>query len=491
MKIDRRTVLMALGGTLAWNGAARAIGETLAGATPAPGPVAKPMNIQIAEFVHRVRFEDIPASVVERAKAQLVYHLGLAFSGISMQESIQARTVLTPLATVPGATLIGTNLRVPVSEAAFYNTTLMRAIWRDDVTWPTGIHGGILTYPPALAIAEARRLSGRDLIVAVVLGYEVMCKLARATYALTAAMPRRPTMIYGGYGPITAVGRLTGLDVGRLANAYGYAPNVAMGAPQGGQTTHFYGLLCRNATLSAQLADVGGAPYSPFTLEGAAGLYQSFFGSLPQNLPSLIESLGSQWEILTAEQKRFPGTGENTVAIETFMALIREEHLKPDDVARIDVTTGFFADSTDRKAELSSLGPFNNWVDAWASLPYALAVALIVGDFNPQSYQENLSDPRFVATMHLVKLHTERGHDVPRYSRIEVTTRDGRRLVRENSNVVYPFPRTDWGPWLARDGASVLSAAKLTALEQMIVDLEHLSDVGALMALLGTPKCTA
>lgn len=489
MVIDRRTVLKGLGIALAHIGPARALAPANEATIPVPTPV--PMSLRLAEFVRRVRFEDLPPEVVEKAKAQLVYHLGLAFSGIAMQESVEARTVMQPLAKARGATVVGERFRLPIADAAFYNTTLMRAVWRDDVTWPTGIHAGILIYPPGLALAEARHASGRELLIAVVLGYEVMCTLARAADPWAAAQPRRPSMVYGGYGPITVAGRLMNLDVPRLANGYGYAANVAMGVPQGGQTTQFYGLLCRNATFSAELAEVGGAPYSPYTIEGSGGLYESFFGEMPANVPSLIASLGSRWEILTAAQKRFPGTGQNTVPTEVLKTLIGEAHLTPENVVRIDAITGAVADSPERKKELASLGPFKDWVDAWASLPYSLAVVLVAGNLDPAGYQENLQNPRVTAAMRLVHLHTESGHDAPRYARIEVTTRDGRRLVRDRNNVVYPFPREAWGPWLRQDGPRILPEDQLLALERLIADLEHVEDVAILTATLVPPKAHA
>jgi hypothetical protein len=73
--------------------------------------------------------------------------------------------------------------------------------------------------------------------------------------------------------------------------------------------------------------------------------------------------------------------------------------------------------------------------------------------------------------MRIVKLHTEGGHDAARYARVEVTTKDGGRLVRETDNVMYQ-----------KDGTRVFSRKQLRSLERMIADLEHLDDVAKLMA---------
>ncbi|MGB6605016.1 MAG: MmgE/PrpD family protein [Steroidobacteraceae bacterium] len=481
-RLNRRTLLKAAGLQAgAWAVSRPGLAHSLlAGSNPAKTPITQ----QLAEFVRRVRYEDLPANVILKAKEQIVYHLGLAFGGIRTQESEQALAVIRPLALPRGAAVIGERFRLSLSDAAFYNTTVMRALWRDDVTWPTGIHAGIITLPPGLAVGELRHSSGRELLVAYVLGYEVMCKLARVADPWSTPQPRRPTMVYGAFGPITVAGRLMQLDEERLANAYGYAANLTMGVPQGGQTEHFYGLLCRYATCAAQFAEAGGAPYTPYTIEGATGLYRSFFGMVPPTVAQEIRALGSDWEILTAAQKRYPGTGQNTVATEVFRGLLAAEHLRTEDVARIDVYTGFASESIERKRELASRGPFKDWVDAWASLPYALAVVLVYGAMNTTRYQANLQDPRVDAAMSLVHLHTEAAHAAPRYARVEVITRNGRKISRDADNAVFPFPPEAWGPWLQEDGRHFLPLEQLQRIERSIAELENVPDVSLLAAQL-------
>jgi 2-methylcitrate dehydratase PrpD len=483
-EVDRRTVLKGLGMQAGLLALGAHIRTSVAIATDATAPRAarEPMSRKLARFVVESRYDDLPAAVVQKAKEQLVYHFGLAFAGRDADETIVARTVVARQAFKGGASLIGESFSLPVSDAAFFNTTLMRAVWRDDVTWPSGIHAGILTIPPALAVAETRHLSGREMLLAIVLGYEVTCKLARAADSWAAAQPRRPSMVYGGYAPITVAGRLMGLDESRLSNGYGYAANAAMGVPEGGQMQHYYGLLSRNATFAAELAEAGGAPYSPYTVEGDAGLYRSFFGEVPASLPGLVSRLGTDWEILTAAQKRFPGTGQNTVATEVLKGLLHEEGLAPEAIARIDVTTAFADDSPERKRELASHGPFKTWVDAWSSLPYALSVVLMAGDLDPARYAANLENPGVLAAMELVHLHTERGHFAPRWAKVKVTLHDGRSVARDSNNVVYPFPRDAWRQWLDRDGSRFLSQTQLTTLEQMIAGLEDVRDVSELVA---------
>lgn len=451
----------------------------------------KTVSDQIAGFIVGARFKDLPAAVIRKAKQQIVYHFGLAFSGWATAEAGKMREVLRQIGPPKGgATVIAERIRLSASDAAFANCTLMRANWRDDVVWPAGIHAGLMTLPTALALGEVKHASGQEMLLALVLGYEILGKLGTPVDSWAAPLPRRPTMIFGGYGPITVGGRLLKLDRQRMANALGYAANLGMGVPEGGQTDHFYGLISRNATFAAQLAEVGGAPYSKTTIEGATGLYRSYFGAVPVELQKLIGSLGSDWEILRAAQKRYPGTSQNTVASELFLDLVKEQKLTPEQILKLDAFVSYAEDSVERKNELTFRGPFRNWMDAYSSLPYVFAIVLIDGKADPARFRDdgNLNDKTIAGVMQKINITFEAGHGAVRYCRLEAYTADGRKLVRDSGhsrisdNFTFPFPPSEWADWLQKDGRQLLPLEQLRRLEHLISDLENLDDVSKLMA---------
>ena len=440
-----------------------------------------PAHERIARFITRARFEDLPAAVVEKAKAQIVYHFGLAFAGLRNYEAEQMRRVAAQLnQPAGGASVIGEKYRLFTSDAAFANCTLMRAIWRDDVVFPAGVHPGIMTLPTALAVGEKGHSSGEQLILSMVLGYEVLGKLGSAAIGWAAPMPRRDTMIFGGYGPVVVAGKLLGLSETKFANALGYAANLCMGVPEGGQVDHFYSLITRNATFAADLAATGGAPYGNATLEGEFGLYRAFWGEVPENLDALIAAMGTDWEILRAEHKRHYGTGQNTVAIELMLQLARDNTLTPDNVANIDIV--LHSDRSQR-AENLFRGPFSEPGEAYSSMPFALAVVLANGQVTERSYSDaEIRSQNINAIVQKTRIRFESDHANPRYCRLEIETSDGRRLVGSSDRFAFAFPQEDWKDWLYRDGAEVLPEAKLDSLLKQLVALDTLDDVAELMA---------
>jgi 2-methylcitrate dehydratase PrpD len=452
-----------------------------------PAEASKSVNEKIAAFVAEAKYEDLPAEVIRKAKEQIVFFFGRAFEGSFSEEAKKMRLVANRGGLAKGRSrVIGERLRLTPPDAAFANCSLMRGSQRDDVIWPAGIHAGVVTLPTALAIGEAERVTGRELLLALVLGYEVLGKLGRAADGWEAPLPRRPTNIYGGYGPITVAGRLLKLDRQHMANALGYAANLGMGIPEGGMMDHYYSLISGNATLAAQLAQSGGAPYSNTTIEGDTGLYRSFFGRVPADLPKLIDALGSQWEILTAEQKRHPGTGQNAIAIELLLELIKKHKLTPDKVVRIDAVQPSVNDAAARKDAVASRGPFKRPVEAYSSLPYALALMLLFnGSIGLQWYSDEATETVFndravAAAMQKVNLTFEAGHG-PRWCRLVVHMADGRKLVREVENMDFPLPPAVWGEWLQQDGKRLLPLRQLHRLERLITHLEDVNDVSALM----------
>jgi 2-methylcitrate dehydratase PrpD len=506
--MQRRTVLKlmtapaaaALLGLGSWRTAAAAPGVFRDNAlTPRTGPPT--VSEQIASFLARVRFEDLPASVIQKAKEQIVFLLGRAFEGSLGEAGAQVHAIASLLSRpVRGsASVIGQRYRLSPADAAFANCSFMRGdSGNDDLLWPSLLHPGPITLPVALSLGEVRKASGREFILAYVLGYEVMGKLARAAIPWEAALPRRSTNVYGAFGPVTTAAHLLKLSEKQLANAMAYAVNIVIGIPE--MMTHYYSLLAGNGLLAAQLAGAGGVAYGRTTIEGELGLYRSFFGSVPESLPGLIAALGSDWEILNAAQKRFfssgGGTGANATPLFLLDQLLREEQLSADDIQRIDVVLPFADYAQERRDIVASQGPFDRTGNAYGSLPYSLALLALFGrEIDAKWYANDahlavINDPGVARVMQRVFTTFESGHQSSRYCRLDLTTSQGRHFRKEADNVESPFPRAEWSGWLRR-GARLLNDTQLETLERTIGELESVRDVSTLAAALipaATPR---
>jgi hypothetical protein len=121
---------------------------------------------RLAEYYARQTYTTLPKDVAAKGAEHIAYMLMLALRGHrNTEEAGQAIALAKRLSDRGGtATIVGASTRVQPIDAAFANTTLMRALEIDDVMFPIGVHTGLVTTPPALAVAETQHRSGADLI---------------------------------------------------------------------------------------------------------------------------------------------------------------------------------------------------------------------------------------------------------------------------------------------------------------------------------------
>jgi 2-methylcitrate dehydratase PrpD len=441
---------------------------------------ARTLSEQIAEYVHGLRFEDLPPAVVERSKHHLLHHLGLALTAGSTPDGEQAVRIAGMLSAGTGAcTVIGSGQRVAPLDAAFANSTLMRAGGLDDVLFPVGVHAGLVTMPVGLALAEQAGLSGRDWITAVVAGYDVIGKLGRPVWAWSSDTPRRPTIAYGPFGAATVAAKLLGLDPATTAHAVGYAAHSAMGLAEGALVTHYYGLVARNGLLGALLAREGGTA-APTTLDGRFGFFNTFFGHLPPGLEDSLSTFGTTFEIENATIKRYPGTALNIVPIELTAGLTRAHQLRPDQVSTIEVT---LPQERANFAEGHSTGPFSTRAAATSSVAFQIAIVLLDGGVDLARY-DRVDSPDIRELLAKMRVTLVPDREI-RYARIRITTYDGRDLVAEGNH--YEFPRTEWLPALVDQAGTVVSEDRLARIVELVSRLDQLKDISDLTHYLAAP----
>ncbi len=163
---------------------------------------AAPLARQVARELRAMRIEALPAAVIDKVKVCLFDLVGCAFESRDLPWSRQARALAEPLADgARGASIIGAAGRVNAAEAAFANAVMGHGLVREDMHSGSISHLGIIVLPTLLALAQARRVSGREFIAAAVVGYEAGGQLGRAVMDAEVAKIHRPTGVTGGSSP--------------------------------------------------------------------------------------------------------------------------------------------------------------------------------------------------------------------------------------------------------------------------------------------------
>jgi 2-methylcitrate dehydratase PrpD len=440
---------------------------------------------RLADHVHGLSFEDLPGPVVDKTKDLLIHHLGLALRGHDDPVSRQAVHVGRYLSgSNDDCTVIGEHQGASLLDAVFVNSLLMGYHELDDFQLPPGVHQGVVTYPVALAFGEHTGVSGRDLIAAVVAGYDVVAKLAQPMFSWELPLPRHPYTLFAAFGSAAVAARLLHLSPDHTAYALAHAAHLGVGLIEAGSLmVPLEPMVARNGAMAAVLAQAG-VPMRLSSIEGQHGLFRSYAGHVPDGLEQSLSTLGEVFEITNASPKRYGGSGVNIVPQELTLQLLKTHSLTADAIVRVDVTLPEEREQRemlmDTRIEDTSHSP------VW-SARFLLASVVASGVIDPYRYASH-RDAQVEKALNKVHLRFEAGRPI-RYCRVEITTTDSELHAAEGDDHV--FPPIERFSWLAEGGRSVLSDEQLRHLVKLVDDLEDVDNVGELTDCLAPETSTA
>src|SRR5216684_4101037 len=185
----------------------------------------------LSRYAAALRYEDIPADVVARAKQCIADTIAVVIFGYDLPWSQMVVRFAEKNAAGGNSRILGPGgARVHAPAAALANGALAHAFEMDNLTWPnSGVHPGATLLAPGLAVAQERGIGGRELIAAVVAGAEVMIRIGRATQHRNESRGFHAPGTTGPFGAAIAGGRLMGLDAEEMCNALGVAGSLACG----------------------------------------------------------------------------------------------------------------------------------------------------------------------------------------------------------------------------------------------------------------------
>ncbi|HUC12053.1 MAG TPA: MmgE/PrpD family protein [Stellaceae bacterium] len=355
-------------------------------------------TVRLARYAAALRYEDLPAEIVIRAKECIVDTVAAIICGASLPWS---RIVIAYAErTGPGGNcrILGAGgTRVTAPAAALANGALAHAFELDSLTRPgAGVHPGATLLPPALALAQHQGLGGRALIAAFVAGCEVMVRIGRATGHTNEQRGFHAPGNTGPFGGAVAGGHLLGLDAEAMANALGIAGSLACGllefarAGSGGMVKRLHlGRASEGGVLAASLAHDGFT--APDTvLEGPFGFLAVFCREW--DVGELTKGLGEKWATRSIALKRYPCHINAHAAVKALSQLQAEHGFAGGEVESVAIS------GSERMAGLHNIPEPADLMMAQYSVPFCAALALYRDPRNPESFAEGaLDDPEIRA----------------------------------------------------------------------------------------------
>jgi 2-methylcitrate dehydratase PrpD len=440
----------------------------------------------LAAFAAGLAFEEIPAAVLDRAKASLIDTVAAAVFGSELPWS---RIILDYVErnSAPGKALVlGTRLRVCPPHAAFANGAFAHAFEMDSLCHPSvGVHPGASLTAPGLAVAQACGASGKDLLAAFVAGCEVMYRIGDAGRHSSEKLGFHAPGLTGVFGGAVVAGRLMGLDAGRMANALGIAGSLCSGLLEfsrsgGGMVKRLHlGRAAEGGVMAAMLARDGFTGPAA-VLEGKFGFLNAFCRDRdPQRLTA---ALGSEWHTLKIMLKRYACHITAHVPVTAVLEMKAQDGIAADEVASITVA------GSEKMVSHHNIPEPQDLAMAQYSTPFCVALALHRDPLDPRSFcEQNLNDPAIRATARkvAVELRPSAPDDHAFVTRLTVRLRDGRELTREARD----FPGMPHRPLAGAELrakfmalAASLGAAPAQRLFEKLENLETLADVADLIA---------
>ena len=313
----------------------------------------EPVTDYVARFIVNTRYEDIPNDVLELARKSILDGLGLALCGSAAKTGEIARQYIKSLGFGPGptglATVIGSSMKAPVCFAAFANAVGIHADDYDDTQLAVAENRtyGLLTHPTApvlpaaLAVAETRSLSGRELLLAYNVGVEVECKIAEAISPRHYEEGFHSTGTIGVMGAATAVAKLNRFDLPSVLTTLGIAASEGAGLREnfGTMTKPFHaGKASENGVVAADFAALGWTATHE-VLEAPRGFFQAAGGGYDST--AILSKLGKPWTFVDPgiSIKPFPSGSLTHPGMTELERLIKEHDIKPDEVELLEVGT--------------------------------------------------------------------------------------------------------------------------------------------------------
>ncbi|HXZ90280.1 MAG TPA: MmgE/PrpD family protein [Candidatus Dormibacteraeota bacterium] len=391
---------------------------------------------RMAQFALSLRYEVLSEAVVQMAKRLLLDSVGCALAAVRLKDIQASYKYLQELGGRKQASIIWYGDKTTLPNAALINSLLIRAMDYNDVYWKQDPCHPSDMIPAALAPAEYRGVSGKELVTAIVIAYELEMRLCLAAEPGIREVGWHHASLTQFVSPLVA-GRILGLNEDQMVSAVGIAgsSHFTLGGVVASHLTNMKNAadpMATEAGVSAAMLAAAGYTGPPEVFEGKEGLFE-VLSSVRWNRNALLDRLGEEFLIRQCGFKAFPTEALTHQPITATLEVMLENKITPREVKEVVVET------TKRGVDiLSDEGKYHPKTKETAdhSLPYCIAVAVAKGNVLPSDFEEKaLQDETVLELIPRIKViaNSEIDSIFPNVKRAIVTiaTKDGRTFKKQ------------------------------------------------------------
>jgi 2-methylcitrate dehydratase PrpD len=366
-------------------------------ATASPSrPVAIPVTALLGRFVSTLDWDEVPSHIRQLMPVLLVDVVRAAAAGHNRDWTKKVRELYRRHDSDRRASVLFTDLQIDIAKAAFVNGVASGSLDWDDSHVAAIIHPGVVVWPAALAMAQVTGATGRELLTAVLAGYETAIRIGMAIQPAHSLRGFQGTPTCGAFGAAAACARLLGLSPERTRDALGIAATFACGLSQffvsGSDIKRFHaGKAAANGIEAALLAHAGlTGPHD--AIEGVQGFARAFSDRFDPEVA--VTGLGATFHTGLISLKPHAGSVRMQSAIEAAAVLARQG-LDMELVSTVEIGV-----HPAMVGKLTENSPIDNQ-QAQLSTPFAVAMALVLGQertgpltLSIDDFERCMQDPR-------------------------------------------------------------------------------------------------
>ena len=445
--------------------------------------------IEISEFVSQLRWEAVPSAVLDKVKTHFLDTLGASLAGTRSREFSVVSDLIDN--TNDGSVIWGTNKYASMRDAALLNGIAAHVFELDD----TGgcDHSGAVVVPAVLAAANHLEASGKELLLSVLVGYEVGRRVLEASggYDGHNGAGWHSTGTCGAIGAAAAVAKLWRLNTKETANAITIATSFSSGLwafiHDGSQTKKLHaGRAAEGGLLAAQLAKAGISGPSLVFDDVWGGFFKSFIGK--QGQPDLFTAdLGSVFKVSRVSLKPYASCRGTHSAVDALGDILADTGRTRADISFISLQVSAFLDGMCGRPDINPLAA------AQMSLPLAIALFVEYGDAGLQSYsKDKRQEPNVLAALQKIKVVVDQEAPAMAEPMVQVHFNDGcvfeRRVEKASGSPDRPMNEESVRNKYRMLAGMALPAASVEQVFDLINSLSDVDNIAPLLAALRNPN---
>jgi len=437
---------------------------------------------KICDFILNTTYGDLPEEGIKNAKGRMLDSIGCGLAGTTEEAGEIVKKFLLDNGGNEQATVINSKLKSSLTSASFANGILMHSMDFDDNSMPAMAHTTTCVLPAALSVGQFLGASGKDIILAYIIGHEVFNKVAACLTTECWYNGFHGTGVFGAYGSVAAAGKLMGLNEQEMICALGIAASSFTGIKQnmGSMTKPYHAGRAAESGVRACLLAKWGYTSKPNAFEGPQG-YVHVFSSEPRW--ENIDNLGKIWEIVERPPfvKPHPSCGGTHAAMNALLQLIREHDFSAEDVEYVDVGA-----NAGVPGQLLYRDP-KDTLEAKFSIEFCLALLLKYRKWGLNLHTQAMVDnPEIKAIYPKIKVHIDEELSKrlpPEYadltSIVTVKLNDGTIYTLEADCPYFTYEEIVEKFW--DTSGLAINKKQAEKIESIIKDLDEVDDISVLM----------